>query len=93
MCGIVGYMGKGKGWGILVEGVKGVEYGGYDSGGGGLMRESDELNVYKCVGKVGDLEGRGEGEDVWGCVGMGDRGWGRDGERGRGCGYCGDCGG
>ncbi len=51
MCGIVGYVGKQKASAILVEGLKRLEYRGYDSAGVALM-ESGSINVTKKTGRV-----------------------------------------
>ena len=56
MCGIVGYIGKRNAWPILIEGLKRLEYRGYDSAGAALTEEDGQLNVYKAVGRVADLE-------------------------------------
>ena len=54
MCGIVAYIGKKEAYPILVKGLKRLEYRGYDSAGICLL--NGNLNVYKCKGKVSDLE-------------------------------------
>ena len=55
MCGIVAYVGPQDAYPILIEGLKRLEYRGYDSAGVALLNEADELNVYKAKGKVSDL--------------------------------------
>jgi len=54
MCGIVAYLGKKEAYPILIEGLKRLEYRGYDSAGVALM--NGDLAVYKKKGKVSDLE-------------------------------------
>jgi len=54
MCGIVAYIGKKKAYPILIEGLKRLEYRGYDSAGVALL--NGELKVLKKRGKVSDLE-------------------------------------
>lgn len=53
MCGIVGYIGKKNAYEIVINGLKRLEYRGYDSSGVALY--NSELNVYKTKGKVEDL--------------------------------------
>lgn len=55
MCGIIGYIGKQQASRILVEGLKRLEYRGYDSAGVALY-ESDRINVLKQPGKVDALD-------------------------------------
>jgi glucosamine--fructose-6-phosphate aminotransferase (isomerizing) len=55
MCGIVGYIGKRDAVRILMEGLRRLEYRGYDSAGIAVVR-SGELRLVKCQGRVRDLE-------------------------------------
>lgn len=55
MCGIVGYVGKQEILGVLIDGLKALEYRGYDSAGVGLVINGG-LSVYKKAGRVADLE-------------------------------------
>lgn len=56
MCGIVGYVGDGNVYDILIKGLHRLEYRGYDSAGIALVAPSGKLNVYKTIGKVSNLE-------------------------------------
>ena len=80
MCGIVGYIGRRKAYPVLIDGLRRLEYRGYDSAGVALINEKDELNVYKSVGKVADLERETEGKDVSGHVGIAHTRWATHGE-------------
>ena len=56
MCGIVGYIGSGNVYDILIKGLHRLEYRGYDSAGIALVDNEGRLNVYKAKGKVKNLE-------------------------------------
>jgi glutamine---fructose-6-phosphate transaminase (isomerizing) len=56
MCGIVGYVGKKDASPILLDGLKRLEYRGYDSAGLCLISGSDRLSVIKRAGAVANLE-------------------------------------
>jgi glucosamine--fructose-6-phosphate aminotransferase (isomerizing) len=74
MCGIVAYIGKKEAYPIVVKGLHRLEYRGYDSAGVALMNQED-LRVYKCKGKVSDLEAFIDNKDVSGSIGMGHTRW------------------
>lgn len=57
MCGIVGYIGKSKASPILINGLKKLEYRGYDSAGISTI-ENGELCVIKNKGRVRELESK-----------------------------------
>ena len=78
MCGIVGYIGPREAYPILIKGLKRLEYRGYDSAGIALL--NDHLNVYKCRGKVADLESFVSGKKVDGTLGMAHTRWATHGE-------------
>ena len=80
MCGIVAYVGHQNAYPILIEGLKRLEYRGYDSAGVALLNANDELNVYKAKGKVSDLEASVAGKDISGHIGIAHTRWATHGE-------------
>lgn len=78
MCGIVGYIGKQQAAPILIEGLKSLEYRGYDSSG--IAIYEDGIKLVKTKGRLADLEGK-MGDDVpTGHVGIGHTRWATHGE-------------
>ena len=73
MCGIVAYIGKKEAYPVLIKGLKRLEYRGYDSAGICLINSG--LNIYKCKGKVADLEAFASGKDISGSIGIGHTRW------------------
>ena len=74
MCGIVGYIGEKPVYDILINGLKKLEYRGYDSSG--LMIYNDELIIKKSKGKVSALENLFINEkDKKGTIGIGHTRW------------------
>jgi len=78
MCGIVGYIGNKQAYPILVNGLKRLEYRGYDSAGISLLNK--EIKIYKKKGKVSDLEEHVSKEDISGNIGIGHTRWATHGE-------------
>lgn len=75
MCGIVGYIGYREAFPIVIEGLKRLEYRGYDSAGIALF-DGKDLKVSKTKGKVADLEERVKAEITsTGSVGIGHTRW------------------
>jgi glucosamine--fructose-6-phosphate aminotransferase (isomerizing) len=74
MCGIVAYLGKKEAFPIILKGLKRLEYRGYDSAGIALI-DGNDLNVYKCAGKVSNLEAFTEGKNINGHNGIGHTRW------------------
>ncbi len=80
MCGIVAYIGNKPAYPILIKGLQRLEYRGYDSAGVALIdavtsANSSELNVYKCKGKVVDLNNFTSGKNKNGNIGIGHTRW------------------
>lgn len=80
MCGIVGYLGSGDAYPVLIEGLKQLEYRGYDSAGVALVGSDGRLNVYKEKGKVADLENYTADKDKSGHLGIAHTRWATHGE-------------
>lgn len=78
MCGIVGYIGKKEAYPIIIKGLHRLEYRGYDSAGVALL--NGDMRIYKCAGKVSDLEAITEGQNVKGTLGIGHTRWATHGE-------------
>jgi len=76
MCGIVGYIGNKPAYPILLEGLKRLEYRGYDSAGVALRQNDDgRLAVVKTKGRISDLETLMEGRDTSGTLGIAHTRW------------------
>ena len=80
MCGIVGYIGPREAYPILIDGLKRLEYRGYDSAGVALINDGGELNVYKEKGKVSNLEAIAAQRDTTGHIGIAHTRWATHGE-------------
>lgn len=79
MCGIVGYIGNKEAYPILIKGLHRLEYRGYDSAGIAILNKT--LHVYKCKGKVADLEKYvSKKKNIHGTIGIGHTRWATHGE-------------
>lgn len=80
MCGIVGYIGNHKAAPILLEGLKKLEYRGYDSAGLAVL-DGDRINVVKAKGRLSHLANKiDDGEAMEGTCGIGHTRWATHGE-------------
>ena len=74
MCGIVGYIGEQPTKNFIIDGLKKLEYRGYDSAGAFLFNNEGYLR--KCKGKVADLEKKMDDDNLSSCtIGMGHTRW------------------
>ena len=78
MCGIIGYIGSKPAREIIINGLKRLEYRGYDSAGLALV--NGETKIYKCKGRVKDLEEMVNRSGFNGTIGMGHTRWATHGE-------------
>ena len=74
MCGIIGYIGREQAVPILIEGLKKLEYRGYDSSGVAVLQDK-KLEVRRAVGKLQNLENILRGEPLSGRIGVGHVRW------------------
>ena len=78
MCGIVGYVGENRACPFLIQGLKRLEYRGYDSAG--IALSGNGLQIHKCKGRVSDLEEHLLSREVEGQVGIAHTRWATHGE-------------
>ena len=80
MCGIIGYIGKNNPIDILINGLKNLEYRGYDSAGIALKNDK-EMQIIKSVGKISNLEEKVNNEKIIDCnIGIAHTRWATHGE-------------
>jgi glucosamine--fructose-6-phosphate aminotransferase (isomerizing) len=80
MCGIVGHLGPKNSVNIVLEGLKRLEYRGYDSAGVSFIDESSELKIYKKSGKLDNLKEHLGGKDFQARMCIGHTRWATHGE-------------
>jgi len=74
MCGIIGYLGPKNALPVLIEGLKKLEYRGYDSAGVAVVRDN-EIQVRRVKGKIRDLEESLRRSPLEGVYGLGHTRW------------------
>jgi len=74
MCGIIGYIGNQNVVPILIDGLKRLEYRGYDSAGVAFIQDN-KIEVRRCVGKLKNLEMALSGEKSFSTIGIGHTRW------------------
>ena len=82
MCGIVGYIGNNKAKEVLINGLKCLEYRGYDSAGIATI-ENGKIDVVKEKGRVANLEALSEMEKLTGTIGIAHTRWATHGKPSR----------
>jgi glucosamine--fructose-6-phosphate aminotransferase (isomerizing) len=79
MCGIVGYIGTQPASGILLEGLRQLEYRGYDSAGIATLWEG-QIHCVRAKGKLHNLQAKLAGQDMPGSSGIGHTRWATHGK-------------
>jgi glucosamine--fructose-6-phosphate aminotransferase (isomerizing) len=75
MCGIVGYVGDKSAVDIIVDGLKRLEYRGYDSAGVAVIGPTGTLDVRRAAGRIKTLEGLLRERPLTGRIGIGHTRW------------------
>ena len=74
MCGIVGYIGNNQAEEVLLDGLKRLEYRGYDSAGIAII-DSKKIEVRRSIGKLVNLEQKVHSHPIKGHIGIGHTRW------------------
>lgn len=80
MCGIVGYIGKRNALPVIIDGLKRLEYRGYDSAGFTILNSDGEYVTFKKAGMVAELEKSVDYDKYIGNIGIGHTRWATHGE-------------
>ncbi|MFP5219951.1 MAG: glutamine--fructose-6-phosphate transaminase (isomerizing) [Actinomycetes bacterium] len=75
MCGIVGYVGAQAGLEVVLDGLRRLEYRGYDSSGVAVLSDDGELNVERRAGKLSNLEEAVAASSLPGSLAIGHTRW------------------
>ena len=75
MCGIVGYVGRAEGAQVLIDGLRRLEYRGYDSAGIAMITPGGSLDVIRCQGKIVSLEEKIKETPIHGNIGIAHTRW------------------
>src|SRR5947207_3520465 len=79
MCGIVGYVGRAHAMPILLDGLRRLEYRGYDSAGLAVV-DAGQLDTRKCAGRIAALEKLVKKQPVSGSLGISHTRWATHGK-------------
>lgn len=79
MCGIVGYIGKKDAVAILIDGLKRLEYRGYDSAGIAVLQDG-QIQLRRSAGKLANLEDTVKKNPLAGTIGVGHTRWATHGK-------------
>ncbi|MCA9774094.1 MAG: glutamine--fructose-6-phosphate aminotransferase, partial [Myxococcales bacterium] len=79
MCGIIGYVGDEQAAGILMDGLRRLEYRGYDSAGVAVL-DGGRLNIVRAVGKLQNLQKALRATPLTGTIGVGHTRWATHGK-------------
>lgn len=80
MCGIVGYIGDQEAQPVLLDGLRRLEYRGYDSAGIAVINRKGEMGLAKSKGRLANLEEKLKEIPLSGSVGIGHTRWATHGE-------------
>ncbi len=75
MCGIIGYLGPQEAMPIILDGLKRLEYRGYDSAGMAVIGGDHRLAIRRSLGKLKELENLLQADPLHGQVGIGHTRW------------------
>jgi len=80
MCGIVGYLGPRLAQDVVIDGLKRLEYRGYDSAGIAVLSEDGSFDLRRDVGKLSNLQVLIQDHPILGHTGIGHIRWATHGE-------------